>query len=828
MTIQRTRGYIWLVYFILITSLLVSCTPDLGFLQLINPTPAVVNPVSAQETRLAMVTFEVINLQDSLRPENVTLEVLDEVTGLALNPQRYKMSRLSAGRYSAEIAIPVGSVIKYRYLRGEYPFVVEYTATGLQTRYRMYHVTSPGIVQDIVPAWTDLRYSGPTGRIKGQVINPDNNTPIPSALIIAGGFQTLTASDGTFLLEGLPPGVHNLVVYSLDGSFETFQQGALVAEQSTTPALIFTRPSPQVNVTFVVQAPESNIKGLPVRMVGNLYQLGNTFADLEGGVSVVAARAPMMTQVSEGFYSITLKLPVGFDLRYKYTLGDGLWNAEHHSDGGFVTRQLVVPANDTTITDTIQTWKSGDFEPITFLVTVPENTPIEDTVSIQFNPYGWTSPIPMWPVGGSRWLFALYSPLNMVGTVSYRYCRNDQCGISDGQVQSAGDGNTLSFTPGSEAQIIQDTVLSWSAWDPAQGSTAVEIPEISHRGDSFMAGVEISSEYKPLWQPYQFWGLNKINLLGANWAVITPTWAYTRSNPPVIEPIPGKTPLWFDTTQTIQTARQNNLTAALFPRLDDSYLQGRLWEEPVDDPAWWQNWYERYRIFILNYADLATQTSTPLLILGGRDVSPALPDGLLPDGRPSGAPDYAAQEWPDILQAIRARYTGKIAWALPYPLDSDRIPVWIEDVDMLYILVSMPLTGDDSLSHEALVNQFAAALDEDIFPLYQRSPKPVVIALNYPATQGALQGCIKVSDSCLDFEELAGSLQAIPAAREDLQTQAAIYQAALTAISERDWISGVVARGFYTPVAIQDRSTSVHGKPASSVIWGWYPKILGR
>ncbi len=80
-------------------------------------------------------------------------------------------------------------------------------------------------------------------------------------------------------------------------------------------------------------------------------QLGNTFADLQGGVSTNTDRMPIMNLQADGRYSITLGLPAGAYIQYKYTLGDGFWNAEHKADGQWNLREFVVPAQDTTLQD---------------------------------------------------------------------------------------------------------------------------------------------------------------------------------------------------------------------------------------------------------------------------------------------------------------------------------------------------------------------------------------------------------------------------------------------------------------------------------------------
>ncbi len=213
---------------------------------------------------------------------------------------------------------------------------------------------------------------------------------IPGLLIEAGGQQTLSASDGSFLLEGLPPGIHNLVGFAMDGKYRTFQQGAQVAAQSTTPAAISLQAAPLVNVVFVAKLPGNTPPVIPVRLAGSLYQTGNTFATLSGGISTIASNMPVLDPLPDGRYSVTLQLPAGADLRYKYTLGDGFWNAEHNrSDGQFRLRQIVIPDKNTLVEDEVDTWSSGNQAPITFDLRVPENTPTTDFVSIQFNPAVW-------------------------------------------------------------------------------------------------------------------------------------------------------------------------------------------------------------------------------------------------------------------------------------------------------------------------------------------------------------------------------------------------------------------------------------------------------
>ncbi len=802
--------------------LISSCTyPPNSFAQA-TPTPGAPLVTSNQYVPLALVTFQAAVPADA--PDGkIALELLDEVTGLALNPQRYLMNADESGMYSVDIPIPVGSVVKYRYIRQGQSLAVEYTAAGSQVRYRLALIDGPMAIQDTIAAWTDFRYNGSTGWLRGQVVTAGNNAPVPGALVVCAGERTLTASDGSFFLDGIMPGTHNLVVYSLDGSFRPFQQGARVAENAATPAFITMNPAEKVKVTFIVQIPESNIEGLPVRMVGNIYSLGNTFADLEGGLSVVASRAPLMSLVSKGVYSLTLELPAGLDLRYKYTLGDGFWNAEHTVDGYFRVRQMIVPSSDTTQTDVVDTWKDGKAAPIIFTVTAPENTPKEDRISIQFNPYIWTNPLPMWPLGGNRWVYVLFSPLDLVQNAGYRFCRNDQCGSADDLATQGASAMGHPFTSGLQEQSFDDEIQQWAWWNTSLGPTTIIAPEIEPR-NGFYKGVEFSSWYSPTWQPYLDLGMENARLLGADWLLLTPTWHYTRLAPPVIESVPGADPLWQDTVQHIQMAQHMGLQVGLFPRLIEPQ-PGTVWQTPVNDISWWQTWFERYRVFILNFADLAEQTGAPLLLVGGPDVLPALPGGLSGSGQPSGVPPGAGDVWTDLLDEIRSRYHGQVAWVLPYPQSASSVPEFLDQFDLIYVLFSAPLSDAKNADEGSLQLAFGDLLDRELLPIYEEHQLPVVVGLDYPSADGAATACIRTNENCLDFDLFNRPQPDIQEISVDLSEQASIYGAAFNAVYSRDWISGMVSRGFYPPAALQDKSSSVHGKPAADILWYWFTRL---
>ncbi len=264
----------------------------------------------------------------------VLLEVLDYVTGSSVNSQFYTLERVDDTHQKISINETIGSIIKYRYVQGTNPSSIEYTLSGKQVQFRAFPVTGSNFINDRVAAWEPIPSTEPAGRIQG-VIKNTKNQPLVNIMVCAAGYTTLTASDGSYVIENIVPGKHLLSAFSLDGSNIPFHQEAVIASNLSTPANIFLAEAKQVNVTFHVKPPPENIQNTPIRIIGDLFQLGNVFTELKGGANIIPSRAPLLSSKSDGTYQITLALPAGYNLRYKYTIGDGFWNAEHSSGGKF-------------------------------------------------------------------------------------------------------------------------------------------------------------------------------------------------------------------------------------------------------------------------------------------------------------------------------------------------------------------------------------------------------------------------------------------------------------------------------------------------------------
>jgi hypothetical protein len=798
----------------LVILVLSGCSFKIPGLSQPTSTPVLPSGPTGTPQPLAAITFSVALPTPLLADEVLFLSVVDEVTGIGLNPLNYAMQGMDTLHYTVTVPFSLNSLVKYRYLRqGRIP-ILEDTSADKAVRYRLYHVTSPATVNDVVSAWSDGLFNSPSGQVTGQILDSSSHAGVPGLLIAAGGQQTLTDSSGNFSLENLPVGTHNLVAYAMDGAYQTFQQGATVAAGQSTQVDLLLDPTKLVNVVFTVTVPGSTIQNLPIRLAGSLYQLGDTFADLQGGLSMVATRMPLLSPMPDGRYTITLSLPVGADIRYKYTLGDGFWNAEHSIDGSFMLRQLIVPDSTTPVQvqDVISTWQSGTASPILFELNVPASTPVSDIVSIQFNPYGWTEPIPMWPRGNNQWVYQLYSPLNMLGDFEYRYCRNDQCGVADDSATAAGQpGRTVSTSL--VPQDLQDSVTSWSWFQPGNPPALTGLP-VTQRPATFWSGVAFLPSGDPTWQAWTPLAIQDVKSHYASWLVLSPTWSVSRSSPLDFSPVPGTDAVWNDQLDTISHARAAALSVALFPEVNLPADTTAWWQSAPRDQAWWETWFKRYSAFADYHADLATKAGAQALILGGAWLAPALPDGQL-NGNPSGVPADAGSRWSALLADVRSRFGGQLLWATAYPGDLASLPAFAKDLDGIYLLWNAPLDGS---SVDDLKASAGTLLDSTIQPFQAALGKPVILAAAYPSVNGA--GNVSLPDQQLFQPGAAmGGL--------NLQAQEDVYQALFIAVNERGWLGGFVSRGYYPPAALQDGSASVHGKPAEDVLWYWFGRFTG-
>jgi len=751
--------------------------------------------------------------------EKIIIEILDEVSGLPFNIRSYELEQMSDLEYALQLSFPTGSVLKYRYARLAGSKIPEINSSGNPVRYRLGHVTHSIQLIDQLWGWQGDSPNQLTGTLSGTIQNQENSEPLPDMLVSAGGRMTFSDANGSYLLDELPSGVHNLVIYALDGSYQTFQQGAQISPGAITTANIELQSSPIIAVRFNVTPPEE-AQGAPIYLAGNLIQLGNTFSEQTGSMSIYPKKMPALAQREDGTYEIDLQLHVGTDLRYKFTLGDGFWNAERTNQSNPITRQLIIPNQDLTLDHDIETWRSSSAGPITFEVNIPSESWLQDEKFIQFKAEAWTEPIPLWPTGGGNYLYMLFSPLDNLSSLGYRFCRNSDCQQALSTEATHGE---VQIKPGSPSQKISISIDRWENWerlvDDNYNASAVPLPP---NPSDYSTIIELSPAMDASWEVYAPLGLSSLAGSEVSTVIFSPRW-HIKSGDVQLQPVLGSTPFNFQLANLLRSARSLDLQLGLFPQI--KYEGPQLdWLNNSDlSEAQLEIWQASYRRFMLNYAKSANNSQSDWLILGGNAVIPALFDGTASDGLLLDLPEERDEYWQKLIGDIRAMYWGKVLWAAHVHRAIDPLPEFVDELDGIYLLVDSPLSTGKAPTSDEIAQAFSSLIDNHIYEVYRTTGKPVYMALAYPSLDGGSQGCQLVNQGCLtDGLFLPDDVEGLPV---DLQEQSLIYSAILPVVASRQWIAGASIRGYAPTVNIQDGSSSIAGKPAENIIQDWFIRI---
>ena len=773
----------------------------------------------------------------ALLEEGETLEliIIDEVTGIPFNQTRVPMTNSDSMVYVAFYSAPVGTVISYRYekIQNGSRFI-EHNALREPVEKRVFVVEQPDQVYDEVAGFDeklDLPEESP-GYVTGKVVHADTGNPISDILIYCEGLQTTTDGNGNFTLYPLYPaaaGSLDIFAYSTNGAYLPFRQQANIEYGLSTPVEILMAPSVWKKVTFTVTVPEDTVQGAPIRLAGNLTQLGNTFQDLGGGITGDVHNMPILIRNEYDRYTVSINLPAGIDIRYKYTLGDGFWNAEHGIDQNFTIHQIIIPpdADELYIHDTVYSWMSSQTEAIWFQVTTPENTPPDENLGIQFQLADWMPPLPMFKIEDGRWAFPILSPHNFSGAITYRYCRNGPCtgpyqpGVETLAIKRE---TTTQFT---EIQLITDQITEWISLDShARRIETDALPQT--REGNFIAGINLSPYYSLTSQPFMDTSIKSIAEY-SNLIVFSPGWvAQDPSSPVLFSPDKTQTPSWHETIENLELTNDLDMRAGVFPQI--TYEGGaQAWWQAANtaDETWWQQWINQYQRYIYQFADLAQSTESDVFVIGGDWVFYAMPVGS--NFSIYNQPGNIEQIWRDTISGIREHFSGAIAVQIPINQLSDFPASLLGTVDEIFIQWDTPL--DHSENALPFNTQIGEALDNEVKPISNRYNQPVVIVLTYPSAQGFNNGCIPSRvepDTCLDATPLLfGPPQGIQAVT-DLDIQSDFYLAALQAVNTRPWIQGIISQGYYPAIEMHDGSASIHGKPAEALVSIWYAQFLGK
>jgi hypothetical protein len=744
--------------------------------------------------------------------DSLALDLVDEIKGIPNNITRYNMTRMDDLHYYVIISVMVGSNVSYRYTKIGTITQSEVTIAGNAVRYRLFHVGESFQVKDIISGWTENDYPGLVGDLNGTILEKGSGDPIGDVLICIAGYQVLTDSLGKFSISNIPNGTHNFVTSAIDGSYEVFQQSIQINHDLDTKISIELTKLKDVSVKFIVNSPQS-YENVPIRIAGNLYQFGNTFADLNGGINLLASRMPIMTELSGGKYSFEIKLHEGNDLHYVYTLGDGFWNTEQGFDDNKGYRQVIVPGEDTTIYDTIENWQNDAFQSLSFSLTIPENTPSDDIITIQFGTEYWFEPIPMVFAGNYQWNFSLLTPYPLSNNLNYRFCRNYSCDLS-----ASATGIIVmeqSLTLGNKS--VEVKISEWASWSPDNSPPTIYASDIPKKEDDYLAGIEFLPDDLPLYLESYLKILKDFKDKGITTIILHPSRSVEQSNNySTFYLFPSSDLLIHDIIEInsmVESLDMNLILSPIFEGKSDlilisSYNSNNSLENMALK--------DQYKEIILSYAQLASNLNEEDYIIDLSFYGYSNPhesnSGIIFE-------NLALQELPKLIGEVKSIYSGHVVCSLPLNYLGVFPSGLLSTCDALYFQIDLALF--QPASFEEVKNHIGLIVDEKISPIHGANPKPVYIGFSAPSIAPEESNGLNLTDGKImspqNLRSFSGNV--------DLEYQALVYNAFMNEIIEREWIKGMVARSFYAPLKLTDASISINGKPAMDVLWYWYTGI---
>lgn len=758
---------------------------------------SIIYPNKPEPPKMVEVQFLVKTLQNFSQQDSLALDLLDLVGGFKNNLERYQLNQVESGKYQLNVSLPEGATIAYRYTMLEPMQMNELLINGSELPFRQAFVKKGLIVSDQISAWPENPYQGALADLNGAVADSDTEQPIADAMVNVAGHITMTDMNGRFYLRGLPVGVHNFVVSTIDGSHQSFQQEVNLMDGLSTLAIARMIPNPEVTLTFVLTPPQE-VFGAPIRIVGNLESFGQTLADQTGGSGVQAVNAPALTRNDDGTYVSQVKTYAGNVLRYSYTLGDSLIGIERNEQGLRTVRQFVVPNKDAVLNDSVITWRSSVGSPSTFYAQPPAGTPAEDQLYIQFNQGNWSYPIPMWQASDGQWVFVFFPGFSEPATVQYRYCRFADCSIG---LETDQNNTVRSMEIGTQNEF-HDQITAWRMFDP-QTESSLRSPAFDQDAQ---IGVELDFNYSPNFLRSYERLLSDLEGSKINWIILRPAWQLSFTNGlPYLNPETQLTiPSSFISKFSLR-AKEAGYKIAIYPKVDIGDLDVNWWQETQKNSLWWQQWYSEYERLVTHLIKLANNAQADQLIIGGPDVWQSYPGALETVGQNYGTPKSSEEIWVELIDKTQQYYEGEILLAHSVnELNTQRYSFY-DKVDGIYLLIDLELSSAGYYSSDS-VGQY---LDGVIYSAISGTEQKLFIGLNAPSYKTSSTG-----QTANNSQTLSPTNSAYGAYNVDINAQTNFYSAYIEALAARSWVSGIVSRGFFPGIKLSDFSSSIYGKPA--------------
>ncbi|MCZ7382724.1 MAG: hypothetical protein O8C64_14285 [Candidatus Methanoperedens sp.] len=469
---------------------------------------------------------------------------------------------------------------------------------------------------------------------------------------------------------------------------------------------------------------------------------------------------------------------------------------------------------------------SGGFTPkVTFIVTVPEATPEEDTVYIYSRDFPAAK---MTRVNSTTWKAEVLIP--PYRDVYYGYDRNNVGFETSEDIRPAdvqGDwfkNRKIRFEP-PKSLTQSDTVKKWR-WllnEPPN----VEIPpgttNFSPRasGLNFQKGIAVIDYW---WNVFYENGetentVKRIIEDNASYVEYSPTWTVDITDENITL---NKTCSYCYPEKAIRYEVMAAKSAGL-----KVIFRNQVW---MDIPAevitkkrsdeWWAQYYNTRREYLLDIARIAQEEGVEAMDIG------ADYDTLSGFTTWGNSPDESWKKWVEDIREVRKVYKGKLYYdfnptgkfADSYSIDMKKFQPILDEVDFIGISWWKGISDKDNPTLEELEKNAGEQFDNYLKPVYEKTGKPLVlISIAFPSAQGGSTGKYLVNSRAVDVWKPEDDTT------NDFKEQAYVYEALMKAVADRPWIVGTYTFGYWRHDQ-QDKGYNIRGKPAEQVLKKWYGK----
>jgi len=482
-----------------------------------------------------------------------------------------------------------------------------------------------------------------------------------------------------------------------------------------------------------------------------------------------------------------------------------------------------------------------------FVVTVPANTPLEDTIYLQAG-VNWRSVFQMENIGNRMWRVRISEDALIARQVnlspgtrdlSYAYTRGvDANSYSGGEFFDDDPANDawsehriVNFTEGS---IQEDTVQRWR-FSPRDGeilptmSAQLTTFEPRLNGLEFQAGVQINDFWPAAVPAGTSSGFDPgidstsqaIGNARANWVQIAPAWDYEQIMPtPILKPFPGGSYPEASLRAHIRNLKAHGYKVFLLLQTCCNEPTDAFTQSVDANAAWWDAWYAQIENFILFHAVLAEEEGVDAIALAQGNAL----YGNAPAGR--------IQRWEALEAKLRLAYGGLFGYTLStldsccsYSPTNGFFNGGIEEIYHLMDFIAVYIwagIADNTTPTQAHLDTnaealFAGALD----PIYTATNLPIIVPLAYASYDGGAINARFVDDVAY----ISGFPEKDSPLTYDGIEQAMVYQAIMKAVAKRPHVTGLYPFGYNWVTMSLAPIYGIRGKAAEKVLAEWYESI---